>query len=125
MNKKQWLLSVGLLLCMACCGVADVTTSDSLKTPVIKRDRLFSVDKGHHLTVSAMITGLSYYALYQEQNQSRGTATRVSLGVAFSFGAAKEIYDGLSGKGQPSLLDIVADIAGMTLAVTLLNISSN
>lgn len=118
-------MSVVLMLFMAFSAVADVTTPDSSKTPVITRDRLFSADKGHHFTVSAMITGLSYYALVQEQNQSRSTATGVSFGVAFSFGAAKEIYDGLSGKGQPSLLDIVADIAGMTLAVTLLNLSSN
>jgi uncharacterized protein YfiM (DUF2279 family) len=85
-------------------------------------DRLFGVDKGHHFAVSAMIVGLAFFSFRQEMNSSRAFAANASIGVAFSFGAAKEVYDGLSGKGNASALDLAADIAGIALAALLLNL---
>jgi uncharacterized protein YfiM (DUF2279 family) len=103
---------------------AETIHADSL-THSIKRsfhDKMFAVDKGHHFAASAMIVGLSFYSLHQEMNISRPLSTQASIGVAFSVGAAKEIYDGLSGKGSASFLDLAADVAGIALAALLLNL---
>lgn len=101
-------------------------TADSLNQKLKRslRDQWFGQDKAHHFMASAFLTGFSNYALRQEFDQPQGTANTVSVGLVLSIGIAKEIYDGLSGKGTPSFKDIIADAAGIAVGVLILNVSS-
>ncbi len=114
-----------LLLLGSSISVAE-TKADSL-TQNIKRsfeDPIFAPDKGHHFMASAFITGFSYYAARQEFNQSEHVANTTAITVSLSVGVAKELYDKFSGNGNPSFMDLVADVAGITVGIVLLNISS-
>lgn len=123
--KNCWWMVLALFLLYAQTQ-AEVVSSDSLTRSILRssHDRMFAVDKGHHFAVSAMIVGLSFYSLRREMNNSRVISTQASIGVAFSVGVAKEVYDGLSGKGSASLLDLAADATGIALAALLLNLST-
>ncbi len=91
--------------------------------PAVRRpDPLFAADKGHHFVVSAAIYAVSYYALRQEAGVGRDAAVTASVGLSFSFGAAKEVYDHISRKGRPSLPDLLADSAGIAVAALLFSL---
>jgi uncharacterized protein YfiM (DUF2279 family) len=125
MKNRGWMI-LAFFLFFAQVKAATVR-SDSLNSSIKKsfHDQLFSADKGQHFAVSAMIVGLSFYSFHRETNCSRSLATNGSIGVAFSVGAAKEVYDGLSGKGNASFLDLAADVAGIALAALLLNLPTH
>jgi uncharacterized protein YfiM (DUF2279 family) len=60
----------------------------------------------------------------QELDQSQQTACIASVSITFSIGAAKEIYDGVSGKGSPSFKDLLADAAGILVGFLLIDATS-
>ncbi len=116
-----------LLLFLCSASLAAQTTSQDTLTSNVTRsfhDQWFAPDKGHHFMASAFLTGFSYYALRQEAGASEQASNRAAIGLALSIGVAKEIYDGVSGKGTPSVKDIVADIAGIAVGLLILNVSS-
>lgn len=51
-------------------------------------------------------------------------ATTVSVSLSLSIGLAKEVYDGVSGKGTPSFKDIIADAAGVAFGIIIISVSS-
>lgn len=102
-------------------GAAD-SSSCALHHPV--HDQWFGQDKAHHFMSSAFLTGFSYYVMKQELDQTHEAATLSAVSFSFTIGLAKEIYDGVSGKGTPSFKDIVADVAGIAVGFLILNISS-
>ena len=107
-------------------AVAQTVDSDSLTTRIASsfHDQMFAPDKGHHLMASAFLAGFSFYALRQEFDASESAANSGAIGLSLSIGIAKEIYDGVSGKGTPSFKDIIADAAGIAAAILILNLSS-
>ncbi len=124
-KKKTLALFLMLLLFSSINLFAEETQTDSLTTrPKTVHDRLFAADKGHHFMVSAFIAGASFYAMQQEMSASSPASTRAAFGIAFSIGLAKEVYDGVSGRGTPSVKDIIADAAGIAAALLIFNFTT-
>jgi uncharacterized protein YfiM (DUF2279 family) len=124
---KRALIIVFLILITTNSGFTKTTPppADSVNV-FLKRamhDKWFGEDKAHHFMVSAALTGFSYYAAKQELGMSQKNSNVAAIGVTFSIGIAKEVYDGVSGKGNVSLQDVVADVAGIVLGVVILNVS--
>lgn len=46
----------------------------------------------------------------------------LAITLTFLVGVSKEVYDKVSGKGSPELLDIVANTIGITLAVIIIGL---
>jgi len=114
-----------LILCSS--GLmAHTVVSDSAVAGVTRsvHDKMFAPDKGHHFMVSAFLAGFSYYAFRQEAGVSQSSSNTAAATLTLSIGLAKEIYDGVSKKGTPSLKDFVADAAGIAAAMLILNLSS-
>ena len=118
--------AIALLLCGASLSAKVPAPADSVTQNITRsfQDPLLAPDKGHHFMASAFITGVSFYAARQEFNQSEAAANATAIGVSFSVGLAKELYDKFSGRGNPSFMDIVADVAGIAVGIVLLNVSS-
>lgn len=122
-RRVMWMV----VLCVTAVGANEtVAPADSLTQNITRsfQEPLFAPDKGHHFMASAFIAGISYYTARQEFNQSDMTANQMAIGVSLSVGIAKEIYDKVSGRGNPSVMDVVADVAGIAVGVVLLNVSS-
>ncbi len=125
---KRTIIFLFLLLVFSRSGWTEPTPppADSVNV-LLKRamhDKWFGEDKAHHFMVSACLTGCSYYAFKQEFGLSQKKSNVAAIGVSFSIGIAKEVYDGVSGKGNPSLQDVVADVAGIALGILIFNVSS-
>ena len=88
-----------------------------------KRDGWFAADKYSHVAASAfLVAGQMFaykYALDMPDAQARNTAAVTTLLI----GLGKEIYDKVSGKGTPSLRDVVADVVGIGFGVLIFSIS--
>lgn len=126
---KRALIIVFLSLLFINSGWAKTTPppADSVKV-VLKNalhDKWFGEDKAHHFMASAFLTGFSYYVSKQEVGMTQHKANVAAVGVSFSVGLGKEVYDGVSGKGHVSLQDVVADVAGIVFGVLILNVSSH
>ncbi len=95
--------------------------SDS-STAVLRhsQDRWLSKDKVDHVTASAFLTGAQYYVLRGELEQSHEQSLRFAIAGTLALGVAKEIYDGVSNKGTPSVKDVMADVLGIALATVML-----
>ena len=124
---KRTLIFVLFVLVVVNSGFSKTTPppADSVNV-LLKRamhDKWFGEDKAHHFMVSAFLTGAGYYMARQEVGMSQDNANVAGIGVSLSFGIAKEVYDGVSGKGNVSLQDVVADVAGIVLGVVILNVS--
>ena len=124
MKRFLCIFTLVFLCCMSL--PAQTVDSDSLTLKVSRtfHDRLFASDKGHHFMASAFLAGFTYYAFRQEFGVSDRESNGAAIGIAFTIGLAKEVYDGVSGKGTPSFKDIVADAAGIAAAIIIFNISS-
>lgn len=82
-------------------------------------DRWFAPDKVEHFVMSAFIQSVAYSAFRQTGMQHRGSLVGASA-VTLSVGAGKELWDA-TGRGDPSLKDLTADIAGGAAASVLLS----
>jgi len=91
---------------------AAVQKKDSVVFVKRGNDRWFAKDKADHFLVSAFLTGCGYYAARQEEHRSHADGIRMAVGFSLSLGVVKELYDGLSGRGQASWKDLIADVAG-------------
>ena len=124
MNKHIALLAVFVIFAPLVANSAVNADSLNHRLQLSSHDRLFAQDKGHHFMASAFLTGFSFYAFHQEMGQSRTVSNRAAIGTVFSIGLAKEIYDGMSGKGTPSYKDMLANIVGIVVGIAILNISA-
>lgn len=85
--------------------------------PARADDRWLGPDKALHFGVSVALARASYDGASIALDSPRQRAA-VAATVAFSAGAAKELYD-LSGRGDPSLKDLAWDAAGCAVGVGL------
>lgn len=96
------------------------SSPDSLNNQSTIRDRWLAEDKAFHFASSAFITAGGFYFLYQEQDVARDKSLLISVGVSLAIGIGKEIYD----RGKPnhvlSWKDLVADVAGIGVAMIIL-----
>jgi len=93
---------------------------DSLSYQSKMRDKWLAEDKAFHFASSAFITAGGFYFLHQEQNVERDKSLLLSAGVSLAIGIGKEIYDRGKSKHVASWKDLVADVAGIGLAILIL-----
>ncbi|MCK4421899.1 hypothetical protein KAW18_07025 [candidate division WOR-3 bacterium] len=96
-----------------------LTEKDSL---VVKRinDPWFSEDKAHHFIHSAVITTGSYLITSRMFNTDERNSIYISISVGTLAGIAKEIFDAKSKHGNPSMKDIIYDVAGVLTGILLI-----
>ena len=86
--------------------------------PPVSDDGWLSSDKARHFLVSAFVNGLSF-SVARSARVSKEGALIAAASVAAGVGVGKELHDRRSG-GDPSLKDLVADVAGIGTATVLL-----
>lgn len=91
---------------------------------LIPPDTWFAKDKADHFITSAFLVGFGYYMIHKEMDRSVMASQNIAAGFSFSLGISKEIYDGVSRKGQPSYKDLIADLAGIALGYLAIRLSS-
>ena len=96
---------------------AAVVLAVALPAQAADRDPWISSDKGLHFGVSAALAGGSYQLSASLLPDPHERAA-VSATLAFSVGAAKELYD-LTGRGDPSWKDLTWDAARVLVGVGL------
>ncbi len=90
-----------------------------LTPPADRPDPWLAKDKAQHFFGSFFITGLNMQLLRRgglELNSSR----RIAAGISFSIGLGKEIRDSRQKNNIFSVPDLVADMAGIGLALLLI-----
>ncbi|MBN2354974.1 hypothetical protein JXO59_02615 [candidate division KSB1 bacterium] len=88
------------------------------------KDQWFARDKADHFMVSAFLTGCAYYAAQKEARLSESAGKNFAVGFSLSLGIFKEVYDGLSGKGNASFKDLGADALGTGLGYLMCTIGT-
>jgi uncharacterized protein YfiM (DUF2279 family) len=83
----------------------------------IAHDLWISKDKFDHALVSAGLVATQFYVLHQEMDLNSGRSRQIAAGSTLAIGIAKEIYDKISRRGTPSWKDLLADFAGVALAI--------
>jgi uncharacterized protein YfiM (DUF2279 family) len=96
--------------------------ADSSMSDTVRADSWFGDDKIRHLAGSMMLTTFSAQVAKQRFNVSQKNAVIFGAGFSFSLGLAKETVDQTKPDNIFSWKDLIADIAGITLGVLLLNL---
>jgi uncharacterized protein YfiM (DUF2279 family) len=86
----------------------------------LSRDPWLGKDKFDHALVSAGLAAAQFYALHQEFEMSDSRSRQIAAGSTLAIGIAKEIYDKVSRRGTPSWKDLLADLAGIALAIGIM-----
>ncbi|MBN1480394.1 hypothetical protein EH223_20300 [candidate division KSB1 bacterium] len=125
---SRWLVLAAIFFLSAHCAwtknSAPAADSLNISFKLSTHETWFAQDKVHHFMVSAFLTGLSYYACKQEFDFSEEKTSVASISFSLSLGIAKEVYDGVSGKGTPSFKDVIADVAGVAVGFAIIHFSS-
>ena len=77
-------------------------------------------DKFDHALVSAGLVAAQFYVFNEEYDWSGHHSRQLAAGSTLAIGIAKEIYDKVSRRGTPSWKDLLADLAGVALAVGIM-----
>ncbi len=101
--------------------VANRTDTSATALKPLAKDAWISKDKADHLLASAFLAGAQYYALRRELDWSHERSVNVAISSTLAIGLGKEVYDHVSRRGTPSVKDMVADVLGIAVAVTLLS----
>jgi putative lipoprotein len=94
--------------------IALLITASSLASETAKRntDHWFAGDKYKHFIISAFYSAGAAKIAHRHFEIDRKQSIALGFGFTISLGAAKEIIDFRSHKGNPSLKDFIWDIAG-------------
>ncbi len=111
-----------LLITGSLCSVRGESVADSSVSDTIRVDSWFGDDKIRHLAGSMILTTFSAQVARQRFNVSQKNAVLIGAGFSFSLGLAKETLDQTKPDNIFSWKDLIADIAGITLGVLLLNL---
>lgn len=87
-----------------------------------KNDPWFSKDKFDHAVLSSFFTAGQIFTYRQTFDWPTGDAVRYAVIGTGLLGIGKEVYDCVSGRGKASLKDMVADMAGIGLAILIFRI---
>lgn len=82
-------------------------------------DPWIAFDKAEHVTFGFLFTLGTQYVLVNKFSVRESEALPFSVGVAATAGLGKELYDRKYGSGFFSRRDLVADAAGIALAVVV------
>lgn len=94
------------------------------QTPKFKitfSDPWFGRDKVHHFLTSALLSGVGYYFLREEQSYSNKFSQQGGFGFSISLGLAKEIRDGFKIQNAFSVKDLIADILGTLVGIAIVS----
>lgn len=124
---RSWLMTGVLLLSAAATlgaqqlqsASSDTATKAAVALTMPMRDSLLGEDKAHHALLSAFLAAAGYYLARDEASWSKRSSVAFAAGLSFSFGVGKELYDKRSGRGQASVADLLADIAGLAFGLAL------
>lgn len=84
------------------------------------RDLWLGEDKLDHALASAGLAAAQFYVLHQEVELNDSRSRQIAAGSTLAIGIAKEIYDKVRRRGTPSWKDLLADLAGVALAVGIM-----
>ncbi|MBT8401158.1 MAG: hypothetical protein KJO98_11830 [Rhodothermia bacterium] len=82
-------------------------------------DPWIAFDKAEHVTFGFLFTLGTQYVLVNKLSTRERRALPFSVGVAATAGLGKELYDLKYGSGYFSRRDLIADAAGIALAVVV------
>ncbi len=109
-------LRAGLLYDSLIEGPARQTAAPDPSRP---EDPWIAFDKAEHVTFGFLFTLGTQYVLVNKFSARERGALPLSVGVAAAAGVGKELYDRKYGSGHFSRRDLVADAAGIALAVVV------
>ena len=95
-------------------------TIDS-KTKTERVDKWFAIDKLQHFSYSCLISLGCQYVLVNKQNKTEDESLPISSALSFSAGLLKEFNDNRGKNGFFSWKDMVANIAGITVAAVIIS----
>ena len=84
-------------------------------------DSWFGRDKAHHFLTSALLSGVGYYFLREEQSYSNKFSQQGGFGFSISLGLAKEVRDGFKPQNAFSVKDLIADILGTLVGIVIVS----
>ncbi|MFQ6617930.1 MAG: hypothetical protein ACE5QV_04495, partial [Fidelibacterota bacterium] len=70
---------------------------------------------------SLFITTTSFYLFERELGMERGNSLYAAVSISVSAGLFKEAWDYISKRGTPGVLDILADLGGISIALVIIN----
>lgn len=82
-------------------------------------DKWLAADKYSHASISAFLTAGQFFMLRNSDILAEKDALLVAAGATATLGVAKEVYDGVSGRGTASIKDFFADLAGIGFAAVV------
>ena len=92
---------------------------DSVKI-VNRLDKWLAIDKLQHFSYSCLISLGCQYVLVNKFNNGEKDALPLSSSFSFSAGLLKEINDSRGKNGYFSIKDMVANLAGITVAAIII-----
>ena len=120
MRYFLWLIVFSMPLQAQRLGAGNAFTVDKivLVTPSARQDPWLAKDKAQHFFGSFFITGLNLQLL-QRAGVGQKASRQIAAGLSFSIGLGKEIRDGRQKNNIFSIPDLIADVAGIGLALLL------
>ena len=100
--------------------LTSIETSDS-KMKAERVDKWFAIDKLQHFSYSCLISLGCQYVLVNKQNKTEDESLPISSTLSFSAGLLKELNDNRGKNGFFSWKDMVANIAGITVAAVIIS----
>ena len=84
-------------------------------------DKLTTPDKAQHF-MGSLISTVLFYKIFQDPLEMNKTNSKyLAVGITLGLGVSKEIYDNSRSKGAFSWKDLLADVAGITVGLILVN----
>ena len=84
------------------------------------RDKWIAIDKVQHFSYSCLISLGCQYIFVNKYKKSETNSLPLSSGLSFSAGLLKELNDNRGEKGYFSIKDMVANLAGITVAAIII-----
>ena len=100
----------------------DLSSQTADQKEKVKRvDKWFAIDKLQHFSYSCLISLGCQYVLVNKKDISESDALPISTALSFSAGLSKELNDRRGKNGFFSVKDMIANCAGLFVAITIIN----
>ena len=120
------------LLIIFCFGFIIAQNDLTLKKELLSRaanqkekaervDKWFGIDKLQHFSYSCLISLGCQYVLVNKKDISESDALPISTALSFSAGLSKELNDSKGKNGFFSVKDMIANCAGLFVAISIIN----
>ena len=92
------------------------------KEKVKRVDKWFAIDKLQHFSYSCLISLGCQYVFVNKYDNSESEALPISTALSFSAGLSKELNDSRGKNGFFSVKDMIANCAGLIVAISIIKI---